>query len=200
MQMLRELAELGMNAARALERQIVAAAETAVEAGAQAPAAARGAPDPGLALTRVARMVRLTLALKKRLMLGRIEALQADAQAKAREEAQTATTAGSPPDDAVRRTITRRLWDRFGRDRVREVVERTIETEAPEHDHDRLRAELLERLDDDEMAKFSGWSIGEAVETICKPLGLVPDFSPWKEQAWAMDYAVGAGGVARHPP
>jgi hypothetical protein len=61
--MLRELAELGMELARAMARQALAEAD-----GAQPVEQADGRPrcDPGLAFSRIARAVRLTLALEAR--------------------------------------------------------------------------------------------------------------------------------------
>ena len=136
--LLTRLAEIGM--------------EIAEEAGRQATgkASAEAAPmrDPGLVYARVARAVRLTIALQSRLMDGRAAARQAD------EVAQ----------------IGRRR-------RVERLVERAVEAEYAEGDDIRsLQREARESFDRAELdADLDGLTFSEVVARICGDLGLAPD-------------------------
>jgi hypothetical protein len=108
---LRELTAIGMGLARALARQVEAAMEPA-EAGQGAPAAATVSLDPGLAFSRIARAVRLTVALEARQdealrTLGdQVQAQRAEAVERRRREARA-------PIDRRRNEIRNRLEDDF---------------------------------------------------------------------------------------
>ena len=169
--MLQELAEIGMQIARAVRDEVVARAErAAIE---DPPTPRLGGGDPGLVYSRVARAVRQTLALQTRIAEG-IET--------ARFEQQRTHVA------AVRSAFTERQHE------VRDYVAEAIEAEAaekgtPEKDIERLLDDLDERLevgDYDEV--LADLPIGDLVERICADLGVIPDWSLWEDQAWAIEY------------
>ena len=162
--MLARLAEIGMEIAEA--------------AGRQATGAAEGAPlrDPGLAFVRVARAVRMTIALQSRLV-GDLAALdRAAGQARAAQ-------AGAR------------------RERLHRLVERAIEAEHASHEDwdddaiERLSSDAWERLTDaDDDAGLAGLApFAEVVAAICADLGLSPE---WTARLLAASGGGGAEGPA----
>lgn len=138
--LLTRLAEIGIEIAEATARRAIALAET--------PALAPDAPDPGLTYARVARAVRLTIALHARLTRELAEADSAHAQARAAE--------------AARR-----------RERVHRRVERAVEAETGDADEaDQLSSDAWERLTDEDDEALLLRPIGEMVARICADLGL----------------------------
>ena len=161
--MLREMAEIGMDIARAL--RTVAQAQAA-QAVAQ-PAPARVASDPGLGFARVARAIRQTLALRAKLLddsRERDRKIAADAQqrktAAARKRRKTAEIA--------------------------RAVELAIDDEAEtESDAEHLLADLRERLEDAEIDDEIGdGNVGDIAARICRDLGLTADWSLWQNEIW----------------
>ena len=155
-EMLRELAQLGMRMARA----VTLGAEMRAQAG-EATAADEAAST--LALQRAAKTVRLTVALDKKLLEARFASGPAsDLEAQRREEAEA----------SVR--VRGKLWKLVGAPMVREAVERAIETEAEGPEHERLFAELNERLveRDDALALTGPGQYEGLIVQICKELGL----------------------------
>ena len=149
--LLTELADIGMEIARAAGRQAVAALEGEAE-----PAKV----DPGLTYTRAARAVRMTIALQARL-LKELPALDR-------------------ADAAVRReqTHARKL-------QIHRLVKQVIEAE-PEDEIEALSGGLWERLHDaDEYGDLIRRPVGEVVASICKDLGLSPDWGGLGEELWA---------------
>lgn len=142
--MLTRLAEIGMEIAEEAGRQATGRAGQAAE----------GTPmrDPGLVYVRVARAVRMTIALQARLTD------DLAAQGRAAEVAQD-----------VAKAERRRRLDR--------LVERAVEAELAEGDDtSRLRDEARERLTDAELdAEIEGLAFTEIVARICEDLGLSPD-------------------------
>jgi hypothetical protein len=203
--LLRRAAVSAVNAIEALERQVVAAAQT--PAGTQ-----ELGYDPGLALPRLARMLRLTLSMeadlhKERLAL-RLEAQQAT-QADQRARAQAHEAAA--PDLEGKKTT------------VREAVELAIdpdgEDEAPgaqgrdTERRDALRDDLTERLNDWDDEDFLARPVGDLVCRFCRALGIeIDEPHLWDEEEWAIEEAEGglpvrrfiraaaAGGSARGSP
>ncbi|MDR3512451.1 MAG: hypothetical protein P4L73_12515 [Caulobacteraceae bacterium] len=169
---LAELGEIGMALARDLR-------DRALERTAEAPALAAG--DVGLAFSRIARAVRLTLALEARIGEGQA--------ARAREaEAGAAAEAECGKIDRMRRYIHTEV--------VRDVVEEAIEAEADEGDAERLLADLYERLEDeDETADFGERPVGDLIDRIRHDLGLPPD-----PHAWDDDEEPPPGPVFGRPP
>lgn len=156
-EMLRELAELGMRMARA----VTVGAEMRAQAG-EASAADEAASS--LALQRAAKMVRLTVALDKKLLEAPREANDpaVDYAAQQREDAEA----------SVR--VRGKLWKLVGRPMVGDAVERAIESETEGEARERLFAELHERLtESDEALALTGPGQYEGlIVQICKELGL----------------------------
>ena len=179
--MLRELAELGMQLARAVAAQALAEAqgEAATEPG---------RADPGLSFSRVARAVRLTLALEARTREGVV--------ARAAPE-----TGGFDYEAAAERV----------RDKIGRVLRHGCETDAQEliddlalGDRDQaeaLMAEFRERLEDDETIVRGDTPTGEVIAAICRDLGIKPDWSRWpKREAWVVEAARADGVEIVSPP
>ncbi|MDB5425511.1 MAG: hypothetical protein JWQ29_2927 [Phenylobacterium sp.] len=167
LRLLQELAELGMDIARAVRAEAVEPAPEPDDDAAPA-APSRFGADLGLVFARIARAVRQTLALEARVAAdGR--------QAQERRQA-----------EEVRRRAEQRRND------VRSYVAQAIEAEAaerktPDHQVERLLDDLDERLDDYEDALQEA-PIGALVARICKDLGVTPDWSLWDDQDWALEH------------
>ena len=167
-----ELAEIGMQMARAARDEVLALAAPA-DAAQPARPSPFGRADLGLTYTRVARAVRQTLALETRI---------ADGLETARVQ-QKQRTVG-----AARLAFDNRQED------IRDFVVQAIESEAerrelPEREVERLLGDLDERLEDGcyDDALADG-PIAELVGRICFDLGLTPDWRIWDDQDWAIDY------------
>jgi hypothetical protein len=181
LQVLGELAELGLDIARAIARQ--AASQAPGEAPAETPPETTRAPqvvkgDISLAYARVARAVRLTLALQSRLL----QDLQAW------DEVATRHLQGGRSNAARERKA-----------RVRRILHRVIDAEVGDAaDGDRLAGEVRERLEHDDIyGDVLARPVGELVAMICRDLGLSPDWIGLAEEAWAQDEI--AGGQAGSP-
>ena len=169
---LQELAEIGMQIARAVRDAALARAEAADDAP-KPPPSRFGGGDLGLVYARVARAVRQTLALETRLAEG-LETAKVE-----RRRAHVA---------AVRAEYEERQHE--VRDYVAEAIEaEAVEKHTPEREIERLLDDLDERLDagdyDDALADAP---IGELVARICADLGVIPDWSLWDEHAWALEH------------
>ena len=205
--MLVDIGDMGMVLARDLVRRVTAETEAA-EAQAEAvgsgeaqaaPPAGRGvAVDPALSFTRISRAVRLTIALEAR-MRREIEAgvfgpANDDGRAHNSDEG---ATAPKPIDyEAIRQRLAERID--FGAIKrandydIRRAVDETIEAATDDPDEvERLRGELTERLEEDEVfEERSGWPIGVTIALICQDLGLNPDWDRWEARDWARQEAV----------
>ncbi|HVJ53774.1 MAG TPA: hypothetical protein VM689_15000 [Aliidongia sp.] len=168
-QRLDELADIGMDIARALRREAQIRAARVEEAAAEGyplPPAATASADISLSFSRVSRAVRLTLALKTKLASD-----QLDLTEKRRDRAV----------DAARRNR--------GKRQVVEAVEKLIEAEAPETgrecDHESLYADLRERLDDAEMEdKLDEDGVGHVLKRVCRDLGITQNWRLWQGTSW----------------
>ena len=196
LEVLKDLRVMGMTLARTLTRQVVRQAqadEALAEAGeaVSAPPRRIAAIDPALSFSRISRAVRLTLALE-----ARTHQMIEDAARKAARGGGAANDDGSgDPDgsidyEGVRRKLAPKIHAIVHGERdyqTRRIVEETIEAACDDLDDvDRLKEELKERLEDDEV--FSGrgaWPIGETIALICQDLGLTPDWDRWENQGWA---------------
>ena len=160
MQMLQELAEIGMRLARAVGHQVAKCApEGADDAGADV------AADLALVFSRISRAVRQTIALEARLDRQLHEARRAE-DAVLAEHARAAT-----------RTLARRR-----KHTVREAVQQAVEAEACGPELEALLADLDERLEDsDDDLDFAELPIGALVARICRQLGVVHDPDLWQE-------------------
>ena len=167
-QVLHELVEIGTRLARAIDRQAAAApATTPEQAGQPAPAAApAAAPDLTIAFDRVARTLRRTIALARKLS----------------EPAQ--------PSPAARAAAGAEQRRRAARKQIIREVEDTIHREAHgrEAEAEALHAELYERLDtldlDDDLDTMP---IAEIVAALRRDLGIAAHInsrgiSPWKRR------------------
>ena len=164
---LERLCDLCMDVAEALREQVLGqvAAREAVDAG-----------QTALALSRIARAVRLTLALEARL---------------AEPPPERAAAAGAP--GAVAKPDIRFFLRAKRRGHCALAAFKAIELVA-DGDNDRreeLRSEVRERLrevDDDIMNR----PIGEVVAILCREFGLPYDPTLWADEPWAIEEAENA--------
>ena len=185
LQVLGELAELGLDIARAVARQ--AAPQTAPETAPETAPDATGVVqvvkgDLSLAYARVARAVRLTIALQSRLL----QDLQALDEASERHLRGGRSNAG-----------------RERKARIRRILDRVIDAEVGDDaEGDRLAQEARERLEQDDIyGDVLARPVGEIVAMICRDLGLSPDWIRLAEEAWAQDeIASGQAGSPFIPP
>ena len=189
LQLLGELAELGLDVARAVERQ-AGDMHSCVSPDPRPALAFQG--DPALAYARVSRAVRLTLMLQAKL----IDAMKA---------AETA--------DAAARTQPDRFSPEYQRKaRVERIVERLAEAEHPDAEDQvtDLLAEAAERLDDEDLyGDLLDRPMSELVARICQDLGLAPDWAGLAQELWAVKEVesgqpgwplAGLAGQTRPPP
>jgi len=193
LEVLRDLRDMGMTLARTLTRQVVAQAEAdeaQVAAGEIAPAPRRGAVvDPALSFSRISRAVRLTLALEARVHQT-IEGAGAAKDGAADDDAAADDAPGAIDYAGIAqhyRSAVHAIIHGEADHEIRRAVEETIEAACDDVDDvERLRDELKERLDEDEV--FEGrnhWPIGETIALICQDLGLDPDWDRWATRGWA---------------
>ena len=185
LRLLAELAEIGMDMARTLQRRALEQA-----AGDEVLTTQPGelGDDLGLAFSRVARAVRLTLALEVR--------FEQDRQA--REAPRLEAEAREAGARSVRGCINKHIV----RDAIAQAIEAEIVDGGRDEDYEdgregeveRLFAGLRERLDGERDAAFADRPIGEVVAMICRDLGLTPDWSLWEDEDWATEEA------QRRPP
>ena len=169
--MLQELAEIGMQMARAVRDEALAPVEPADE-DAPRPASRFGSGDLGLVYSRIARAVRQTLALQIRV---------AEDIEKVRREGEQRRVA------AIRWAMEERQTEI--RDYVAEAIEaEAVELKKPEREIERLLDDLDERIEagdyDDTLQTAP---IGELVARICADLGVIPDWDLW-DHDWAIDH------------
>jgi hypothetical protein len=165
-----ELAELGLDVARSIERQ--AASSSARDAATEV-------QGMGLAYARVARAIRLTIALQAKRMdeLQALDAKAAEVQAEIDDEAEMLSPLS-----------IRRL-------RVERIVERVVKSEcegesaeAIEDAIDRLMVEAGDRLEDEDIyGDLLERPMSEIVARLCRDLGLSPDWTALAEELWAKD-------------
>jgi hypothetical protein len=187
-EMLGRLAEVGLALGVGLEREALAPPAGGAAPG-EAPREAEGGllgarGDAGLTYSRIARAVRMTLALQSKLLqdithLGRVEA---EARRGLRRKQL----------EARRKTINSIVLG---------AIHDAAEAEAPDDDAaegegdsqalvDRLAGGLYECLhDEDEYGDILQRPIGEVVALICKDLGLEPDWDAWAHKPWAVEEA-----------
>ena len=156
--MLRELADIGMEIARAVQGEVRAQAETAVET--EAP---KIVAELGLAFSRVSRAVRQTLALEARLEDDRLERQRA---AKEAEEARSQAD-GEMAERAAK--VKAKLMQLIHPDRERD------------HRWDDVDWEDLNDDQDDDEGFVSDRPAADVVAGVCGDLGLKPDLSLWAD-------------------
>jgi hypothetical protein len=169
--MLQDLAAICMDAAQTLGRQV---AETGkLDSGA----------DPARSLERLARAVRLTLALEAKLVAqaGKVQAADA-------KPVTARAWRGAPDPDAMAReeaelvSLRRFYFGQARREAVRQIAEQTMVAEAHERgergDVKALLAELNERFDretPDDIGAYMDKPVAEWVAELCRELKLTPD-------------------------
>ena len=162
-QILHELIEIGTDLARAVHRQ--AAPEPNAEPGA-APYPEKAtqpapAPDPAIAFDRIARTLRRTIALARKIT----------------EPAPT-----GPTERAAEQAHQRRL---AARKRIVREVEDTIQRRADGAEAEALHAEFYERLDDPDLDDdLDEQPVADIIKAICRDLGIehIPGTHPWKRR------------------
>jgi len=193
------LVEMGMELAEAVQRR--ALAQLAAEAEGQDAEDGEGAncaaprgrrTDPVAAVERVARTVRLSLALAARLDEGEPvrrarmrsnEAADRDAEAEARRRAREAEAAAERFDASLREAT------------VLEVLEAALKASGLDGGEVRERVEEIE----DRMAEALSereWEydylrrpVGAVIAQLCEDYGLEPDWSLWADEDWAIGEA-----------
>src|SRR5579859_7102249 len=203
--MLEDLAEIGMDLARAVRQQaqaqatILQAAADRVVAGESEPerviAALAAAPahglgragsgDVGLFFDRIARSIRRIWALEESFAQGKVARQM---QAEAARTAQADETAKRAADAATARQTRRRAI-------VGRVLLRTVaESRYLEEDQAWLKRDIQERLadpdeshDDFSPTEDSERPIGAIIARIAEEFGLTPDWDYWAQEIWAAE-------------
>jgi hypothetical protein len=157
MAMLSRLAEIGMEVAEACGRD------------ARNAAAAKGDARPiGLVFARVARAVRMTIALQSRLMKDLAALDRADTIAERAQRDRRRMRLSRLVDEAARAALAAR----------REAGSQYwADDEAMEDEVEQLASEAYERLTDAEDDDLTGLSFNEAVAGVAADLGLTPDWT-----------------------
>jgi hypothetical protein len=165
-----DLAELGLDVARTIERQSSASAARDAAAEVQ---------GMGLAYARVARAVRLTIALQSK----RIEDLQAlEARAQADEDETEAYEELLTPINVRKARVSRIV------ERVAEAEYENEGADAADDALDRLLTEADERLDDEDVyGDLLERPMSEIVARLCRDLGLSPDWAALSDELWARE-------------
>ena len=181
-----ELAEAAQRLALARMEREIAAAEAGAADEAEAPASRRS--DPMVAAERMARMVRLSLALAARL-----DSDEPVRRARMRSDA----AAGREAEKDARRRAMEDRWAAAAaeKDRLREIVvevaAQALEQIGAEED------EILERVEEFHERLHEGEreydvcerSIGAVVASLCAAMEIEPDWSAWAEEDWAIEEA-----------
>jgi hypothetical protein len=155
--MLDRLAAIGMEIAEACGREAKAP-----------PAEAAARSHPGLVFARVARAVRMTIALQSRLMKDLAALDRADEVSERARTTKRRTRLAQLIEDAARAKLDaqREAGSRFWADE--DAIEDEIET---------LTSEAYERLIDAEDGDLWGRPFDAVVAAVCKDLGLSPDWT-----------------------
>lgn len=166
--MLQELAEIGMQMARAVRDEALAPGEPASDEASKPPSRF-GTGDLGLVYSRIARAVRQTVALETRVA----------------DDSQKASVVRE------RRRIAAVHWAAHERrNEIRGYVTEAIEAQAVErrfadHEVERLLDDLDDRLEAGDVLGEA--PVGELVARICADLGVIPDWSLWEDHPWAAE-------------
>jgi hypothetical protein len=138
--------------------------------------------DPGLSISRIARTLRLTLAMENQLY-----------DDLAAEPVAPATRKPGPSAEAQRREAAGIRGCILGSTIVPVIEQAIAAAEDPEgdgSDTERRLDHLHERLvDEDEVVSFGTLPIGASIARICADLGLTPDWSLWEDEDWAIEEA-----------
>ncbi len=175
LQLLEELAEIGMELARGLKQPGPAGGAAEPQAAAEAASGRRC--DPAEAFAGLSRAIRLTLVLEERTdqALRDLKAGLATARQETRERAAKAAADAADRRRAHRKARVTDLVMEAGRERI-----------ADEADLERLDLEFEERflLDDDSWADDER-PLRQVVEEICAFFDLTPDWGRWTGEGWS---------------
>jgi hypothetical protein len=175
-----ELGRMALNIARVVEGEVMAvAAQSREPEGVDSvPAAERKAILNGLGLTftHVSRAIRLTFLLQSKLtqQLERLEGMEQ----------------GSAQEVARKKALARKAFEFTRKARIQLVVERVAQGEHPGDGEivDRFVDEACERMrDDDGFGKLLAGPVSEAIDYLCRQLGLSPDWHKLTQTAWAQE-------------
>ena len=206
MRMLRRLAEISMAVAEAVRIQVEAQAAAAQAVLAQIKAAEPGATalqcsapqppalqpifrDPDLALERVARAVRHSLALEAKLRQDR------QALADRREAAIEAKQAAQAQEEAAEQ----RRRGRRRKQEVRNIIDRIVVAEPDTAKASRQRIAVSSHFFDAEDFEFADRPIADIVVQICRHLDIHPDWSRFADEPWAREAASWPPGEPKRP-
>ena len=166
---LEELVWIGMDLARELRRQVLEPVED--DPG-------RGTPvriaEVSLSFSRIAKAVRMTVALDKKLHEAPASVSTASAAAIEQRVRAQLYEQESAEASAMARTVARRMWKIAGAPMIRYAVELAIETEHEGEERERLLAELdlrMEAEDTDDHLHGPG-QYEDLLKRICQDLGL----------------------------
>ena len=164
-----QLAEGGLEIARAIERQ-------ATGAGSEEGAPAAVQAHIPMAYARVARAVRMTILLQSKL-IGELQSL----------EAKTAQAADAALSAKYQRALERPRLENAQKARLGRIVGRIAWAEDENIDRaNRMEREAVERLGEDELyGDLLTRPFSEIITRLCKDMGLEPDWSALAEEAWA---------------
>jgi hypothetical protein len=190
---LREMQAIILSVARAEEQvalaraaQAMNAAEAGVPPAPGSRPAQRDGADPALSISRIARALRLTLAMENQLY----DDLAAEPVAPAKSPA---APKPEPSAEDARREAAGIRGCILGSTIVPVVEQAIQDAEDPEgdgSDTERRLDHLHERLvDEDEIVSFGTLPIGASIARICADLGLTPDWSLWEDEDWAIEEA-----------
>jgi hypothetical protein len=174
--MLIRLAQIGMEIAEAVGRDAAAATPGAPDTAARR--------DPGLVFARVARAVRMTIALQSRLAKDLAALDRADDMAQAARKTRRRMRLSRLVEDAARAQVAAANPDG--------------DEDAVEDEIEQLASAAYERLTDAEDGDFLGRPFDEVVAGICADLGLPPDWTARLHAAVAAP-PDGSGDAPRAP-
>jgi hypothetical protein len=154
--MLDRLAQIGMELAEACGREAKAP-----------PSDAAARPHPGLVFARVARAVRMTIALQSRLMKDLAALDRADEVAERARTTRRRVRLAHLVEDAARAKVAAK----------RAAGQQYWDDDHAEDEIEQLSSEAYERLIDAEDGDLTGRPFSEAAAGICADLGLSPDWT-----------------------
>ena len=184
---LREMQAIILSIARAEEQVALARAAQAMNAAEAGLAPAPGSrpassdrADPGLAISRIARALRLTQAMENRLYddLAAGPARKPEPQPSAEEPWRKAARMRAAILSATILPV------------VDQVIADAEDPEGDGSDSERRHDHLDERLlDEDEIVTLGALPIGASIARLCAQIGLTPDWSLWEDRPWAIKEA-----------
>ena len=183
---LREMQTIILSIARAEEQVALARAAQAMNAAEAGSPPASSQPaqndraDPGLAISRIARALRLTQAMENR--------LYDDLAAGPARKAEPEPSAEEPWRKAARMRAA--ILSATILPVVDQVIADAEDPEGDGSDTERRHDHLDERLlDEDEIVNLGTLPIGASIARLCAQIGLTPDWSLWEDRPWAVKEA-----------